>query len=237
MKKVVIHPDYAFCADFIDRLPEIFHAEGETIFKARNELKFFDVQGLEFVVKSFKTPHFINQIAYSTLRASKAERAYSHALILIEKGISTPFPVAYIEIKRYGLLYNNFFVSVKSRFHREIREISDSPDIPETYPVLTDFARFTADLHQKGIFHKDYTPGNILFGKNEDRYDFEVVDLNRMKFCEVTMEMGCRNLRNLYFTKAQFAFIARQYAQLRGFDPDQCEKSVLKYAVLPNSKR
>ena len=231
--KVVIHPDYAFCADFIDQLPDIFHTEGKTIFKERNELKIFERYGMEFVVKSFKIPHIINQFAYTTLRPSKAERAYRYALILQKKGISTPAPIACIEIKKFGLLFNSYFISKKSRFHREIRELSKTPDLPEAYQILKDFARFTADLHQKGVFHKDYTPGNILFGKTCDCYEFELVDLNRMKFCEITMEMGCRNFHRLCITEAQFAFIARQYAQLRGFDPDHCEKLVLKHAALP----
>ena len=228
--KIIINPEFEQYMAFVKAIPQLFHKEGKTIFKARNELKVFEQDGVEFVVKSFKVPHFINQVVYAVLRPSKAERSYKYARTLIDKGISTPTPVAYIEIKKYGLFFNSFFISIKSRFHREIREISNDPDLPEAHEVLSGFARFTADLHQKGIFHKDYTPGNILFGKTGDRYDFELVDLNRMKFGPVAMDKGCRNLYNLYFPKHQFVCIARQYAQQRGFDPDQCEKLVLKYA-------
>jgi tRNA A-37 threonylcarbamoyl transferase component Bud32 len=229
MKKVVIHPDYAFCAEFIDRLPEVFHREGQTIFKARNELKIFKYQGLELVVKSFKTPHFINQFAYTALRASKAERAYKYALMLKNKEILTPAPVAYIEIKKFGLLFNSYFISIKSRFNREIRELSNSQHIPpEAYPVLMDFARFTAGLHQKGVFHKDYTPGNILFGKVGDHYEFELVDLNRIKFCEVGQKDGCKNLRKLWFQDDMYRFFAREYAAVRHLDVAACEKMIVE---------
>jgi len=231
--KTIINPAYKQYASFVNAIPHLFNKEGKTIFKSRNELKIFEQLGLELVVKSYKIPHFINKIVYSVLRASKAERSYKYAITLIAKGIPTPTPVAYIEIKKYGLLFNCFFISTKSRFYREFREISDSPDLPETYLILNDFARFTSDLHKKCVFHKDYSPGNILFGKTGDQYDFELVDLNRMKFCPVTMEMGCKSLRNLYVMKEQFVFLARQYAQQRGFDPDHCEKLVLKYAILP----
>ena len=215
MKKTVIHPDYALYSDFINRLPDIFHAEGKTIFKARNELKIFELQGLEFVVKSFKIPHFINKVAYSVLRASKAERAYRYATMLLNKGILTPTPVAYIEIRQYGLLFNSFFVSTKSRFHREIREISNSPDLPEAYPVLEDLARFTADLHRKGIFHKDYGPGNILFGETGDGYDFELVDLNRMKFRKVTLKKGCKAFDRLCLSNDMRRFVTQKYSEAR----------------------
>jgi serine/threonine protein kinase len=213
MKTTVIHPDFDFCADFINRLPEIFHAEGETIFTGRNELKIFKLHGLEFVVKSFKRPHFINKIAYSFLRASKAERAYRYAIMLLHKEISTPAPVAYIEIRKFGLLYDSFFVSIKSRFHREIREIANNPNLSEAYPVLNDFACFTAGLHKKGIFHKDYSPGNILFGKTDEGYEFELVDLNRIKFRKVSMKAGCKNFIRLGLNDEMYRFVTQQYAE------------------------
>ncbi len=227
--KIYINPDFEPYAAFIHTIPLIFNTEGETIFKERNELKVFELNGMEFVVKSFKIPHLINKVAYSTVRASKAERSYKYAMTLIDKEISTPTPVAYIEIKKFGLLFNSYYISKKSRFIREIREICYLPDQPGIYEILDGFARFTADLHQKGIFHKDYSPGNILFGQTEDHYTFELLDLNRMKFGSVTMEMGCRSLHRLRFRKDLLAYFARQYARQRGFDPDHCEKLVLKY--------
>jgi serine/threonine protein kinase len=230
MKRVVIHPDYAFCTDFINRLPEIFHSEGETIFKARNELKIFKQQGVEFVVKSFKIPHLINQFAYTTLRTSKAERAYRHAFILEEKGIHTPAPVAYIEIKKFGLLFNSYFIAVKSRFNCEIRELTVSSDLSEaTYQVLSDFARFTADVHQKGILHKDYSPGNVLFGKVGDHYEFELLDLNRMKFCKIGLKVGCKNLNRLCFNDELYRFFAEAYATSSHLDVETCLQMILKY--------
>ena len=229
MKKVVLHPDYAFYLNFINRLPEVFHTEGKTIFKERNEVKIFMHQGLEFVVKSFKIPHFINQFAYSTLRASKAERAYRHALILLDKGIMTPIPIAYIEIKKFGLLFNSYFISTKSRFNRELRELSEMPKQPETYLGITDFARFTAGLHQMGIYHKDYSSRNILFGQIGGHFEFELLDLNRMKFCEINLKDGSKNLSRICFTDDMYRFFAKAYAVAKGFDAEACEAMLLKY--------
>ena len=215
MKKVVVHPDYAFCADFIDQLPDRFHREGKTIFKARNEVKIFKHQGLELVVKSFRIPHVINQFAYSALRASKAERAYRNALILLDKSILTPIPIAYIEIKKFGLLFHSYFIAQKSRFDCEIRKISDSPDLPEAYPVLSDLARFTAGLHQKGIFHKDYSPGNILFGQTNDRYEFELLDLNRMRFCKISLKKGIKVFERLCLHDDMLQVVVQKYTEAR----------------------
>ena len=216
MKKVAVHPDYAFCSAYIACLPNIFNEEGQTIYKSRNELKVFEHQGLEFVVKSFKTPHLLNQAVYTTLRASKAKRSFDYALMLKDKGVATPSPVAYIEIKKCGLLFQSFFVSEKSRFHHEIRVLSTSPDWPEAHIIITEFARFTADLHSKGVFHKDYSPGNILFGKIDDHYAFELVDLNRMKFGKVTLQEGCNNLNRLGLNEELYQLLLREYIAARG---------------------
>jgi len=55
-KKIVINPDYVCYTDFINRLPDIFHTEGETIYKSRNEIKVFEVNGVKINVKQYKTP-------------------------------------------------------------------------------------------------------------------------------------------------------------------------------------
>ena len=231
MKKVVIHPDYPFYSDFIDCLPEVFHREGKTIYKARNEVKVFQQQGGEFVVKSFKIPHFINKIVYAHFHPSKAKRSYMHALLLLERAIETPHPVAYVEIRRNSLLYESYYVCEKNPFTREFREICHAPATEEMASVLIDFAIFTASIHDKNVLHKDFTPGNILFGRKGNHYDFQLVDINRMAFGPVSMKMGCKHFRGLYITDTQFVLIARHYALARGFNPDDCEKLVLKYRV------
>jgi serine/threonine protein kinase len=213
--KLVLHRDYRFCSGFIYWIPDVFHNRGVTLFKQRNEIKLLKHEDLEFVVKSFKKPHLINQFIYTTFRASKAKRAYWHAIYLQALDIPTPPPVAYFEIKKFGLLKKSYFISAKSRFNREIRELSVSPDLSEAFQILKDFARFTAEVHEKGVFHKDYTPGNILFGKVGDHYEFELVDLNRMKFCNVKLKAGCKNLRRLCFNEEQYRFFVSEYVTAR----------------------
>lgn len=229
MRKIVIHPDFEKYSAFIEAIPDIFSSEGVTIYKDRNEVKIFDVEGLEFVVKSFKIPHFINKIAYSFIRSSKAERSYTNALEITRKGVLTPTPMAYIEIKKSGLLFNSFYISGKSQYQRELRELSLSPDLPEAYPVLDSFARFTAALHDKGIYHKDYTPGNILFGKTGDSYSFELIDINRMKFCEIDLKMGCQNFSKLCILDDFYRFVAQKYALARGYDVNEAVELMIKY--------
>ena len=58
---------------------------------------------------------------------------------------------------------------------------------------MTAFAEFTARLHEAGILHLDYSPGNILYDKIGEEYHFSLVDINRMHFGEVDIKKGCAN--------------------------------------------
>jgi len=42
--KEIINPAYGRFEDFVRRVPRIFSEEGKTIYKARNEIKVFEVQ-------------------------------------------------------------------------------------------------------------------------------------------------------------------------------------------------
>ena len=41
--------------------------------------------------------------------------------------------------------------------------------------------------------HRDYSPGNILFDKIDGEYHFMLVDINRMSFGKISIDMGCAN--------------------------------------------
>ncbi len=229
MDKIIINPLYREYADFLHALPEIFRKEGTLIYKGRNEVKLFKIRDKELVVKSFKVPHFINRIVYAYFRSSKAARSYCNGMKLMNKHIGTPAPVAYMELRKNGLFHQSFYICEKSRFHREFRELCHYPGMDEADQILTDFAIFSANLHNKDVYHKDYTPGNILFGKVDDKYEFELIDINRMIFCPVDIKMGCKNFDRLCIQDDMYKFVARVYAKERNFDPSECEKLIIKY--------
>ncbi|MDD3906668.1 MAG: tyrosine protein kinase, partial [Bacteroidales bacterium] len=94
-----INPKFQFLEDFLKRLPECFEKEGHTIYKSRNEVKTFNIEGMALNVKSYRKPIFLNRVIYTFFRHSKARRAYENALEVISRGFETPAPIAYIEIK------------------------------------------------------------------------------------------------------------------------------------------
>lgn len=62
--KEIINPAYGRFEDFVRRVPRIFSEEGKTIYKARNEIKVFEVDGVELNVKRYRIPLLINRVIY-----------------------------------------------------------------------------------------------------------------------------------------------------------------------------
>jgi len=228
MKTIVIHPDYTCYADFIDRLPDIFHTEGETIYKSRNEIKVFDVNGIKINVKQYKVPIFINRIIYTFFRATKAYRAYNYAFKLLSKGIETPLPIAYMIFKKTGLIHQCYFISLQSPYERNMYEFGKG-SLKGRETIIQRLAQYTAQLHESGIYHKDFSPGNILFQQTDNEVNFLLVDINRMQFGPVSIEKGCANFARLWGGDEMFNLLAREYAVARNADTGDCTRWVFDY--------
>ncbi len=227
----VINPGYKHLRSFVEQISEIFPQGKEIIYKGRNEIKVFELDGLKIAVKSFKKPHFINRIAYTFFRKSKAKRSYEHALKLVEKGIPTPAPVAYVENKKNLLISDSYFISIYKEYPGMMREFRYCP-LKGKEDLVSAFARFTAFVHDQDVLHLDYSPGNILYEENTGEYDFCLVDINRMKFGKVDMETGCYNLRRLWGSNEMIIFLAKEYAGFRNLDKEKCIALTLKYHQL-----
>lgn len=72
MRKIILNPQYKSLYTFIETLPQNFNAGGEIVQDRRNTIKKFKVNGLEINVKRYRVPIFINRIAYTFFRKSKA---------------------------------------------------------------------------------------------------------------------------------------------------------------------
>lgn len=217
MKKIVVNPQFESLHSFIETLPATFDSTGIVIFKGRNILKRYEVKERSLIVKRFKVPHIINRIAYVTFRSSKAARSYENALKLSTLGVETPQPIAYVEEYFLGLAYS-YYVTSELKNMTEIREIHSVCSEEEAMSVLTAFGQYTAGLHKKGILHKDYSPGNILFGIEKGQIHFSIVDINRLLWEPVTEEAGYKNFERLWLSDSDFVTVASSYASSMGYD-------------------
>ena len=234
--EIVINPKYSALSSFIHSVPDIFEREGVTIYKARNEIKIYSVEdeekGIHYSlnVKSYKIPIFINRIAYTFFRATKARRAYEYALKIISKNVTTPEPVAFIEEKKHGLLNRSFFICLHTPLDGNMRIASEEKNFEKIRAVTIAFGKFTAELNKKNILHIDYSPGNILYKKNNDgTFNFSIIDINRMKFCKVNMKTGCKNFCRMYAPDVFFTTAGKAYAEAMGYDEKACVNLIMKY--------
>ena len=220
-RHVVVSPDYASMSDFVKVLPVIFEHQGTVIYKGRNELREFDIEGQKVVVKSFQIPHLLNRIIYNFFRESKARRSFRYAAMLRQFNIGSPAPVGFCSVSSWLLFGKSYFVSLKSECPYTYRDLWQG-NFSNQEEILRAIARATAALHEHGILHKDYSAGNILFAEKTEGVSVEIIDLNRMRFGKVSMEEGCKNFERLPGTDEMFTILADEYAKCRGFEADKC---------------
>ena len=203
-------------------LPQLFAQSTDILYQKRNTIKVVEEQ---YVVKLFAVPSFFKRLIY-TIFPSKARRSFIYAQRL---GSLTPKPVAYVETQKGGLLYESYYISCLSLCTHVLKEIIKDSNFPNRNEIFAAFGRFTAQLHNNGILHADYSMGNVLFEPTDHGADFQLVDLNRMRFGQhINCRKGCRNLERIDTDKHALSTIAKAYAEARGFDPEECVRLVLK---------
>lgn len=227
--RIIINPRYDFYKDFIIRIcsPSRFSNDGKVLQKGRNTIKMFETDGVQLVVKSYEHLTLLNRIIYGTLRKSKAERAYLHAVRLQKMGIGTPEEIAFVEIRCYGLLRSCYFVSLYSDYQSLNSAIIDCMPEGKKRALLDALAKFLFKIHWAGVLHKDLNIGNILYTdkcSTIEEFDFQVVDTNRMVFHSLlSMHQRIQNLRRLSCSIPSFLYILKQYATIAGVDPESMQ--------------
>jgi serine/threonine protein kinase len=214
--------------ELCENIDEYFQSSQRVLTKKRNIIKIINYQGSDLVVKSFKVPNLINKFAYKFIRDSKAKRSYHNGLRLFKLGIFNPKPIAYIE-EFTPLLNRSFYICEKFDYDFEIRDVFKDESFENRWKILEEFAKFSFDLHQKGVYHIDYSPGNVLIKEEENSYQFALVDLNRIKFINFTDDLRFRNLSKLWANERDTMFLAQTYAKIADIDEEYAIKRLFYY--------
>ncbi len=226
---MLINSKYEHLREWLQRLPEDFERLGRVIYDSRNQLRVIEApDGTLVNAKRYAVPRHINRLIYSLgIREPKGLRAYRYPTRLLQLGIETPEPIAYIEQRHGGLLGLCYFISVQSPLGHTLYELNKAQQ--GTYEELADaLGKFTARMHECEVLHLDYSPGNILWDKDDDGYHFSVVDINRMRFGKVGIKDGCAAFRRLWGPKRFIELIARSYAQARSFNEDEAVRLTMQ---------
>lgn len=228
MLKQKINPEYKIdFKDFILNIKKHFKNNNNSIHKARNEIKILTHTNQNVVVKSFKIPHFINKIVYSFFRESKAKKSYDYSIKISN---FVPKPIGYIEFEKSGLINESYFISEHFNYDFTIREPLLDNNFPEKKEILEAFSKFTFELHENKILHQDYSPGNILIKKENDKFIFKIVDINRMQFKTLSLDERLKNFSKLWISDTDITIVADKYAELLNADKSLCLDTALKYS-------
>ncbi len=140
MKSPVINisEKYKFLSEEINNLSEIFERDGRTIKKSRNVIKELEWQGISVCIKSFKRPTIANQFIYTYFRMGKAKRSFSYANRLLDMGINTPEPIAYVEqFNRLGWLSASYYICICEPYLLRFCDLKDSDLLPDEKQKIT----------------------------------------------------------------------------------------------------
>ncbi|HFE6157336.1 TPA: lipopolysaccharide kinase InaA family protein [Legionella pneumophila] len=196
--------------------------------KSRNTIKQLKINNISTVVKSFRIPDGINDFIYRYFRMSKSRRSFEYAEYLRYLNILTPRPIAYIEVFSKMRLYQSYYITEYYAYDFSIRELINM-NLNDRDKILRLFVQFTYDMHQKGILHLDNSPGNTLIRRKGNGLEFCVVDINRLKIGNVSLELGISNFNRISTDHEIVEVIADEYAKLTKSNQKDCLTTLWKH--------
>lgn len=225
-----IHNKFEKNESFLDDIITNFDKKGTDYGNQdRNSLKLFQLEGKTLNVKSFRIPNVVNQIAYRFFRKSKAQRSFEYAIRLKSLNIGTPDPVAYYEYTTPLLFENSYYISQHLDYDLTYRELTKDLNYPNHEEILRAFTRFTYKLHENNVEFLDHSPGNTLIKITPNGYHFYLVDLNRMKFHAMDLDLRIKNFAKLTVHESMVAVMSDEYAKCAHVSSEMVFTKMWKY--------
>lgn len=214
----------------VNTCDDIFHHgvsdDARQIYRgARNTL--YEVtapDGTKLCVKHFRKAKFPNSYIYTTFRHSKARRSFDHAGMLIANGFLTPRPMAWSEHRNGLKLRESYYICE----YLDLPNIRDWGKMPDSDALIDALGQYLLNLHRAGIFHRDFSPGNILVDRlGNGGYRFYLVDINRMNFGVTDRRKLMSMFRSISLDPDDTRRLALAYAKASGDNPDDIIREAL----------
>ncbi len=235
--KQTVHINTKYIADsniveFVNTIHTSFSSAGQVAYDKRNQLRIIETgsEAMDQVaVKRFKKLGFFRGLYYTFFGLSKAERCFNNALELARRGISTPEPLAMVEVKKNGVINTCYYICRCV----QLPAIIDGLHWEDKFnPVMSaDFACMAARMHEAGVIHGDLNCDNVLYKKEADgHYSFTLIDINRMTiFPEVRPVSDKKAMADMCcFTRSLNVMrkVASDYVDARGWNQSVTETMV-----------
>lgn len=209
---------------WLEGLPERFAGEGRVIYKGRNELREMQAGARRLVVKRFKRDSLIQKLVRRFVKG-KAEKSFRNACRLIECGINTPHPVGWLEVRNgAGFRTDQYYVCEYTDARPIAGQVIDERKYdPEFMKAL---AGLFVTLHEKGIYFRDSNNTNIRYVRTPDGIEFELIDINRMRFKDMSEDECFENMTKFCYPTPGFRYMLGEYVKLRGWPADRAERGL-----------
>jgi hypothetical protein len=214
--KIAINKEFKHLTGLIETLPMQYDNIGGVIHSSRNEIKLYNRNGEVLVIKYFRRLSPLNKFFFTLFGVTKAKNAYENAFHLLEHGINTPKPVGYVDCYKNFFINRSYFVCTYTDY-TPIKELFSQP-VEKSAEGIRLFARWAYHLHSEGIFPGDFNDSNILIKHTPGGIDFQMIDINRMKFGRYTVRKGLKNMQRLQTPPEKMGIVASEYSQLAGKD-------------------
>lgn len=238
--RIHIHPDYEFLRPEIKRIVTGHYKVDKVFCNRRNVVEKITIADKEFVLKRYKRPTIANCVIYTLFRKSKARRAYEYALRLLKNGVSTPFPVAYIEEKRYGFFHTGYLLTEYMDLPTLAQINIEELPFEQLHRLEHDLISFTIQLQDKRILPLDYNPSNIFYSYDNVAgcFSFALTDINRMRFGRIPWSRDAmRSFEQFGITTDKLYHFLLGYSIERNVDIDLCMYEFLRFRLIKKFRR
>ncbi len=234
--KIITAPKYKH-SDIQSILNKI-HKNGHIEYQGRNTIKSIEIEQEKWNIKLFKVPNIVNRFVYRLFRKSKAQRSFEYAKKLTALGFLTPKPIAYAENYRGLYLLDSYYISKQLNYNLTFRELINDINYLDRVNILQQFTEFTYNLQVSGVHFIDHSPGNTLIVKGEnDKYQFYLVDLNRMRFGHLNYKQRIQNFARLSLTDEMIEIIATKYASIANKNFEEVYADMINACNISADKR
>lgn len=215
-----INPNYGNLESRVRALPSTFDHEGTPLHQGRNQVKEMRWGNQTVVVKRYKRPNIFMKLQFALLNTCKAKKAYIYGNLFLKDGISTPTPIAYAIDGRWPIIRNAYFAC------EAVDGICLNDTLtPDDDATIRSLAAEIVRMHSTGLMHGDLNLTNIYADANGN---YHFIDTNRTRIKKHPSQNDCAdNLMRLTPQRPLLSKIAREYALLKGWDPEAFASKVL----------